>query len=65
MTVDEVKARVSAVDKASWDEEDAHAKEDEVYKDVLRAIAAGAPNAAALAAEAIKAADLDFARWYA
>lgn len=66
MTVDDVRGMVAAV-KAHADEGDdprAHVAEDAVRDAVLRAIAAGAPDPAALAAEALATAGVPFARWY-
>lgn len=42
----------------------AHAREDELYLDVLKAIASGAQNPAELAAEALKTQEIHFDRWY-
>lgn len=39
--------------------------QDDLYLDVLRAIAAGANNAAELAAAAMLVEDIDFCRWCA
>ncbi len=65
MTVDEVKERVRQIDASKGDDEGAHSMEDTLRADVLKAIADGAPNAAALAAEALKTMNIDFARWCA
>lgn len=42
----------------------AHEAEDRLRHEVLRAIAAGAPNAQELAAEALKSSEMQFERWY-
>jgi hypothetical protein len=47
------------------DPECAHGVEDDIYRDALRAIAQGTDDAAAIAREALKAADVRFPRWYA
>jgi 3-isopropylmalate dehydratase small subunit len=47
----------------SDDEGRAHALEDELYRDVLIAIANGAGNSRELATEALKTAEIDFTRW--
>lgn len=47
------------------DNEGAHSNETALMVEVLRAIAAGAPNARELAGEAIKACEIDYARWCA
>lgn len=50
---------------AKYDDESAHGYEDEMYVSVLEAVAAGHTQSALLAAEALKARDIDFCRWYA
>jgi hypothetical protein len=63
ITVEEIRARVTEIDKL--DSERAHDAEDQLWCDVLRAIAEGAHNASELAAEALKTEALDFSRWMA
>lgn len=53
---------VAEIAEIADDYERAHANEDALHLKVLRAIANGAPNAAELAAEAIKTEAIDFAR---
>lgn len=66
MTIDDVKKLVAEIDAAKADYETAHSMEDHLYLKVLGAIALGkAESAAELAAEALKAADLDFPRYTA
>lgn len=65
MTVNEIRARVEAIRALAWDDEAAHGREDELRADVLRAIAEGAPDAAALAAAALETGAIEFARWCA
>ncbi len=66
MEVEDVKQKVAEIQAlAVRDEEEAHVAESELYQEVLRAIAAGAPNAQALAEEALKATLIDFSRWFA
>lgn len=65
MTPDDVRARVQHIADISADDESAHGAEDRLHVDVLRAVAAGHPDAAALAREALKTDDIDFARWCA
>uniref|UniRef100_A0A6M3JJQ8 Uncharacterized protein n=1 Tax=viral metagenome TaxID=1070528 RepID=A0A6M3JJQ8_9ZZZZ len=65
MTIEAIRARVEAIKRISDDDEMAHADEDALWKGVLEAIAAGAEDAAALAAEALLTADIPFARWCA
>lgn len=64
MTVTQIQRRVRKIESQSRDSESAHVEEDNLYLDVLRAIAAGADNAGELAAEALKANKLTFDRWY-
>ena len=46
------------------DDETAHALEKDLWRRVLAAIAAGAADAPALAAEALKTREVVFCRWY-
>jgi hypothetical protein len=68
MTLDEIRSRLAEI-RAEDDDRDyegAHALEDELFQDVLRAIAAGAcDDPAACAAEALKSLENDFERWCA
>ncbi len=70
MTPEEVSVRVESmleeINSAGFDEEESHKKEDALYKEVLRAIAAGDcedPKCCALAA--LKLSSSDHTRWYA
>lgn len=65
MTVEEVEAKVQAIDDNKRDSESAHGDEDDLHQDVLKAIADGAPHAKELAAAALKTKDIEFSRWYA
>jgi hypothetical protein len=68
LTKDAVAARVEQIAASSGDDERAHGMEDSLYSDVLQQIADGTLRGAAardVAAEALKAADLEFARWCA
>ncbi|WP_158706334.1 MULTISPECIES: hypothetical protein [Streptomyces] len=53
--------------RASSDDEQAHALEDDLYRDVLKVIAqtSSDPLVRTLAAEAIKATEIDFECWSA
>jgi len=62
---DQIIARIDAIRCATGDNEAAHFEEDELYKDVLRAIADGAEQPQMLAAAALKANALVYDRWYA
>ena len=66
MTVEEVVKAVEDVKARKGDDESAHGAEDSLYQSLLESIALGTcedPETCAL--EAIKAADIDFARWCA
>lgn len=65
MNVEEVRAAVEAIRDTQRDDEMAHVAEDDLHVSVLAAIADGAPDAALLAAEALKTAQISFARWCA
>jgi hypothetical protein len=65
MTVDQVVARVAEIQQMSDDDENAHSSEDELWEDVLRAIADGASQPASLAAVALRTKGISFARWHA
>lgn len=62
-----VAARVAEVHEAAREDdyEAAHGGEDRLWADVLRAIAAGAPDAVALAREALRTAEVPFAHYRA
>jgi hypothetical protein len=66
MNVSEVEARVAQVAAIGDDDpEQAHHLEDELWRDVLAAIADGAEHPAELAAAAMKVWDPERIRWYA
>lgn len=65
MDVSEVEKRVAEIEEAKLDYEKAHALEDELYIDVMEAIAEGADNPLELAKECIKSAYIDFERYCA
>jgi regulator of protease activity HflC (stomatin/prohibitin superfamily) len=66
VTVEEIQKRLDYIRKIRGDDETAHTVEDELRADVLRAIAEGrCEDPAACAAEALKSADIQFARWCA
>ena len=65
LTLQDVKNRVQEIENASSDDECAHGMEDDLHRDVLAAIAEGAPNAKELADEALKTSGIRFARWCA
>lgn len=65
MTLQDVQLRVAAIKAAAGDAERAHGLADDLYRDVLTAIAAGAADAPVLAAEALRTEWLDFDRWCA
>jgi len=66
MTVQDVRDRIAAI--ATADDEytgRAHRLRDDLYADVLRAVANGHPDAAAMAAEALRAEQLNIKLWFA
>ena len=66
ITVKEVKDIVNSfTDSQDGDYEEMHIEEDDMYEDVLRAIADGDPHSKLLAREALKSKNVKFARWYA
>lgn len=70
MDIKEVAKRVDAVvaiADVEYDNEQAHCLEDQLWCDVLTAIAEGnaTPSPALLAREAVRTAQLTFQRWYA
>jgi hypothetical protein len=65
MNVRDITDVLDEISRIRDDDEHAHALEDSLYIRVLKEIAAGSANPAALAAEALKAGDIEFSRWYA
>lgn len=57
--------RLAGPDEASCDDQAAHAAQDRLYRDVLRAIADGCALPRELAQAALETERIDFARWYA
>lgn len=66
MTIDDVRKRVEAIRQVAEaeDDETAHGMEDELYAEVLKAIANGADNPDKLASEALKTEKIEFFRWF-
>ena len=65
MTVDQIRECITDIIRHDGDDEVQHSMEDGLHYAVLEAIAAGSPDAAGLAREALRTADLNFARWCA
>ena len=66
MTVEEIRERVTVIEQMKGDNEIAHGAEDQLYMDVLIDIANGdCIDPADCADAAIKAAGIEFDRWYA
>jgi hypothetical protein len=65
MDVKGVEKRVREIRRIKKDYEAAHAREDDLYEDVLRTIAEGAENAQGLARAALKTKKIDFPRYTA
>lgn len=64
LTTEDVAHRLAQIHAVRDDDEHAHGKTDDLHRDVLAAIAAGAPDAQLLAA-ALRTETLNFARWTA
>ncbi len=64
MNPEDVRQRVKAIDEIADDVELAHAAEDKLHRDVLRAIAHGAANPRELALAAISTEHLGLDRYY-
>lgn len=65
MDIQEVKTRVQDIKNFKGDYEAAHSKEDELHREVLKAISEGEENPEKLAEEALKTREIDFARYCA
>jgi len=65
MTIREALKRYRDIEKEVDDDERAHGMEDDFRRDILQAIADGAPDAVRLAKIALQTAKLEFARWCA
>lgn len=65
LTVEDVARALADIAAKAGDDESAHGMEDGLHKRVLRAVAAGHPDARVLAAAALRTGDIDFCRWYA
>ena len=65
MTTEEIMRTIQEISRLSEDDEVAHSMEDELWENVLKAISEGAPNAAELAAYALKTKNISFSRWCA
>lgn len=67
LTVEGVRARVAKVKESAeaGDDEMAHAKQDELYLDVLFAVSMHVPESADLAAAALACSRMKFERWCA
>jgi hypothetical protein len=60
-----VKTRVAAVRLVAHDAEAAHVREDDLYEEVLEAIAKGNPDGPEMAAIALRTKDIEFPRYHA
>jgi hypothetical protein len=65
LTAEDIARRLAEIHAVRDDDEDAHGRTDDLHRDVLAAIAMGAPDPALLAAAALRTETLDFARWSA
>lgn len=67
LTLDNIRRRAEEIldmDHRDLDPEAAHGHQDELYEDVLRAVAAGHPDTQALADECVRVAESGGRRWY-
>jgi hypothetical protein len=65
LTAEDIARRLAEIHAVRGDDEAAHGMADDLHRDVLAAIAAGAPDPALLAAAALRTETLGFARWCA
>lgn len=65
MNIKAIEAKIESIKKARKDLEHAHLLEDELWHDVLKAIADGADNPQELAAKCLETEAIKFERWYA
>lgn len=65
MTAADVKLALTEIRDLAKDDEHAHAREDDLWRAVLEAIAKGVPNPGELAALALESQTIEFSRWYA
>lgn len=63
-TAEEIRLRLMEIIQRRSEPDVAHGLEDDLHQDTLKAIAAGAPNARELAAEALKSMEIEFPRWF-
>lgn len=65
LTVEDVARALAEIVEKAGDDESAHGMEDGLHQRVLRAVAAGHPDARILAAAALRTEAIEFCRWYA
>jgi hypothetical protein len=68
MKLQDVTERLAKIKAMASADESAHAEQDDLYEEVLTAIANGdtrGTSARALAQEALKVREIEFSRWYA
>jgi hypothetical protein len=66
METTDVRDRIEKIRAVAGDDEVAHGREKDLWRDVLEAIALGRTgNPAELATAALKTQEIDFMRWYA
>ena len=64
MDVEEIRKRIDHIDEIAYMAETAHKEADQLYRDVLQAIAQGASNPSELAQAALKAEHLGLDKYY-
>lgn len=65
MTPNDVRLRLKEIEKLRGDHEAMHSAEDDLYRDVLRAISQGLPQGRRMAEMALETQDMKFERWCA
>jgi len=65
MNIKEIEVELDRIKKAKGDQETAHLLEDDLWHDVLKAIADGADNPQELAVKCLETDAIKFDRWYA
>ena len=65
LTVEDIAHQLALIAEKANDSEVAHGMTDYLHRTVLHAVALGHPDAALLAAAALRTDDIEFDRWYA
>jgi hypothetical protein len=65
MTIEEAREAVKGIDEMKGDPEAAHSAEDGLYRNFIQFVASQGGPLGEVATEVLKAACLDYTRWYA